>query len=434
MNRPLPHHVQQFGTQNLEPRLRFGGVLRSNRFTLGGALFFAILLPELIHPAFYGFYQWASPARLAEPELFVSALTLVGAHIILRKIGVLPLVDDKLLILPTFLLCYGITLTLLTATLRTFGQYHLVTSFVIGLAWYCFIAVMRARMSTPRLALAGLLPVDEDLLGTRIRWVSLDRPRLPSNVLGLVFDKERSRSPEWERIFSRAVLRNIPVYEMGHLREMVTGRVRLRSNPEEVFGDLLPSQPYLRAKRVLDTLVAVPALVFVAPLLGILCALIRLESQGSPIFRQPRVGYQGRKFVCYKLRTMRLDVAGPSYTEAEDPRITRLGRFLRKWRLDELPQLVNILKGEMSWIGPRPEALELARHYSRSIPYYAYRHAVRPGISGWAAMHQGNVALTEAVTIKLEYDFYYLKYFSVWLDFLIVLMTVRTILTGFGHR
>ena len=252
--------------------------------------------------------------------------------------------------------------------------------------------------------------------------------------MGLVFDKDLESSPQWERMVGRAVLRNIPVYEINHLREMITGRVKLRSNPEGVFGALLPSQPYLRSKRVIDTVTAVPALLLLSPLLALACVIIRLESPGPAIFRQVRIGYQGRRFICYKLRTMRVSAGGPAFTEAADPRITRFGRFLRKWRFDELPQLVNIIRGEMSWIGPRPEAIELSKAYARTIPFYAYRHAVRPGITGWAAMHQGNVALTDAATVKLEYDFYYLKYFSIWLDFLIVLMTMRTLVTGFGHK
>jgi lipopolysaccharide/colanic/teichoic acid biosynthesis glycosyltransferase len=434
VNLHLPHHFEQFGTKDVERRFNWPGVLWSNRFVLGGAFVLALVVPEVVHALVRPIHPWNSVLLLQEPAWFAAAMALIGAHIILRKTGVLPLVDDKMLILPSFLFCYGIALTVMSLTVRTFGQFHLITSLAIGIAWYNFIGLMRARTSVPRLALAGALAVDEDLLATRIRWQWLDRPRLPVNAMGLVFDKEQPSSPEWERVFSRAVLRNIPVYEMNQLREMVTGRVRLRAHPEEVFGNLQPSQPYLRVKRVIDTLVAVPALLFVLPLIGVLCLTIRLESPGSPIFRQTRVGYQGRRFTCYKLRTMRSDARGPAFTLEQDPRVTRFGRFLRKWRLDELPQLINILRGDMSWIGPRPEAVELARSYAKAIPFYAYRHAVRPGISGWAAMHQGNVALTDAATVKLEYDFYYLKYFSIWLDFLIVLMTIRTIVTGFGHR
>jgi len=264
--------------------------------------------------------------------------------------------------------------------------------------------------------------------------VPLNAPKIPTNVVGIVFDKTQELGPSWERLFSRAVLRNIPVYELGKLREMITGRVLLRSHPEEVFGELLPSQPYLRVKYVLDQLIALISLPVVLPLLAVLCILIKLDSPGPALFRQGRVGYQGRRFECLKLRTMRTDITGPAYTAENDPRITRLGRRLRKWRLDELPQVFNILQGEMSWIGPRPEAVSLARDYERSVAYYAYRHAVRPGITGWAAVHQGNVALADAAAVKLEYDFFYLKNFSIWLDFLVVLMTVKTVITGFGHK
>src|SRR5690606_35231499 len=121
-------------------------------------------------------------------------------------------------------------------------------------------------------------------------------------------------------------------------------------------------------------------------------------------------------------------------TRDDDRRIPRVGRFLRKSRLDELPQLINVLKGEMSWIGPRPEALVLSQWYEREIPFYPYRHVVRPGISGWAQVHQGHVADVEDVTDKLHFDFYYIKHFSLWIDLIIVGRTIKTMLTGFGAR
>lgn len=125
---------------------------------------------------------------------------------------------------------------------------------------------------------------------------------------------------------------------------------------------------------------------------------------------------------------------GSDFTLEADPRVTPVGRFLRKWRIDEMPQILNIARGDMSWIGPRPEALRLARRYAFSVPFYDYRHAVRPGITGWAAVHQGNVGDVDAARVKLEYDFYYIRNFSPWLDFLIVLKTVQTIWCGFGAR
>jgi lipopolysaccharide/colanic/teichoic acid biosynthesis glycosyltransferase len=121
-------------------------------------------------------------------------------------------------------------------------------------------------------------------------------------------------------------------------------------------------------------------------------------------------------------------------TGERDVRITRLGAFLRRARLDELPQLWNILNGEMSFIGPRPEAQILSSWYTSEIPFYRYRHVVRPGISGWAQVNQGHVAEVDDVHLKLQYDFFYIKYFSPWLDVLILFRTVKTMLTGWGAR
>ena len=140
-----------------------------------------------------------------------------------------------------------------------------------------------------------------------------------------------------------------------------------------------------------------------------------------------------------KFRTMQVagdveDDRRAAMTDDGDVRITRLGAFLRRSRIDELPQVWNILKGEMSWIGPRPEAEVLSAWYTGDVPFYRYRHVVRPGISGWAQVNQGHVAEVDDIHLKLQYDFFYIKYFSPWLDVLIVFRTVRTMLTGFGSK
>lgn len=174
----------------------------------------------------------------------------------------------------------------------------------------------------------------------------------------------------------------------------------------------------------------------IAALIAGLAALaIRIVDGGPVLFRQTRIGLGGRPFTMLKFRTMRSDTDETRlYTVPNDSRVTRLGRFLRRYRIDELPQIVNILRGEMSWIGPRPEAIELAEWYESQIPYYSYRHVVRPGISGWAQVHQGNVGEVKAATGKLQFDFYYIKYFSPWLDILIAAKTVQIILTGRGAQ
>jgi lipopolysaccharide/colanic/teichoic acid biosynthesis glycosyltransferase len=202
---------------------------------------------------------------------------------------------------------------------------------------------------------------------------------------------------------------------------------------ENNLGSLLPSSIYLRFKRLVDLCLAAILLPVVFVILSAAALAIRLDDGGPVFFRQKRMGFRGRSFEMIKLRTMRA-VPGPAFTQPHDPRVTRAGRLLRKFRIDELPQVLNILRGDMSWIGPRPESLELASWYEGEVPFYSYRHIVRPGITGWAQTLQGNVSEVAAATDKLRYDFYYIKYFSPWLDLLIVARTVRAVLTGFGSR
>ncbi|MGT2516893.1 sugar transferase (plasmid) [Sphingomonas panni] len=176
------------------------------------------------------------------------------------------------------------------------------------------------------------------------------------------------------------------------------------------------------------------------PLLLVVALLIKLDSRGPILFRQERMGYRGRPFRIFKFRTMRVQVDIPedsrtaAMTGDNDPRITKLGRFLRHSRIDELPQMLNIIAGDMSWIGPRPEAVPLSVWYEQEIPFYFYRHIVRPGITGWAQVNQGHVSDIESVSDKLGYDFYYIQNFSAWIDVLITLRTISTMLNGFGAR
>jgi lipopolysaccharide/colanic/teichoic acid biosynthesis glycosyltransferase len=187
--------------------------------------------------------------------------------------------------------------------------------------------------------------------------------------------------------------------------------------------------------------VAVALLPLLIPLFALVAIAIRLDSPGPIFFRQKRVGFAGRMFEVVKFRTMRQrstaevgDERRAAMTASGDSRITRVGRFLRRTRIDELPQVINILRGQMSWIGPRPEALSLSRWYSAEIPFYSYRHIVKPGVTGWAQVNQGHVTDLSDVHDKLRYDFYYIKHFSTWLDLLVLIRTIRIVVGGFGAK
>jgi lipopolysaccharide/colanic/teichoic acid biosynthesis glycosyltransferase len=267
-------------------------------------------------------------------------------------------------------------------------------------------------------------------------WKPLETPGVDlRGIDAIVADLSANLPVKWERFIAKCTLAGIPVYHVRSVIESLTGRAQVEHLSENSFGTVLPSNVYLRLKRSFDVTLALLLLMPVLVIIAVAAIAIRLETAGPVIFAQKRVGYRGRVFTCYKLRSMHCHIPTiQQFTVDNDPRITLVGKLIRKYRIDELPQVFNILKGDMSWIGPRPEAVQLAEWYARDIPFYIYRHTVRPGISGWAQVHQGNVAEVDAATVKLQYDFFYIKNFSPWLDLLIVLKTVHTVLTGFGSK
>jgi len=200
-------------------------------------------------------------------------------------------------------------------------------------------------------------------------------------------------------------------------------------------GFLLHRQPVYRwVKRAMDVVGAGVLLFVLSPLLLLVAAAVRLESKGPAIFRQTRVGQGGDPFTIFKFRTMCESAdKGDRYTRSNDKRITRVGAFLRKTRLDELPQLLNVLRGEMSLIGPRAEWVRCTEEYEKTIPYYHWRHIVKPGISGWAQVNYGYGENEEDTKEKLKLDLYYVKHYSPWLDIRIMLKTLSVVVTGKGQ-
>ena len=189
-------------------------------------------------------------------------------------------------------------------------------------------------------------------------------------------------------------------------------------------------------KRLFDICCSAVLLTIALPILAGAACAIRLSGQGSVLYSQERVGRQGKSFEIYKLRTMRDDAENgqPQWATTRDPRITRVGSFLRLTRIDELPQLWNVLKGDMSLVGPRPERPYFVENLAREIPYYTERHRVRPGITGWAQINYPYGASIEDARQKLAYDLYYIKNYSLLLDLSILLATVQTVLWSKGAR
>jgi len=197
-----------------------------------------------------------------------------------------------------------------------------------------------------------------------------------------------------------------------------------------------PSRTYLQIKRVIDIIFSVVLLVLTAPLMALVAAAITFESQGPAIFRQERVGLNGRRFTLFKFRSMRQDAekaSGPTWAKEQDDRCTRVGRFIRRCRIDELPQLVNVVRGDMSFVGPRPERPYFVDLLKQNIRYYDLRHYAKPGITGWAQVMYRYGASVEDAYQKLQYDLYYAKNVSIALDLLILLKTIKVVFAREGR-
>jgi len=233
----------------------------------------------------------------------------------------------------------------------------------------------------------------------------------------------------------------VHVNEISTFLERETGRVDLDSvNPSWlIFSDGFSSGRMLSSafKRLFDIAASILLLALTLPVIVVTAIAVKLESKGPAFYRQRRVGLYGVGFDIIKLRSMRQDaeVAGKAvWAEKDDPRITRIGRFIRKVRIDELPQCWSVLKGEMSFVGPRPERPQFVEDLEQKLPYYAERHMVKPGITGWAQINYPYGASIEDARQKLEYDLYYAKNYSPFLDLLILLQTIRVVLWPEGAR
>ncbi len=235
-------------------------------------------------------------------------------------------------------------------------------------------------------------------------------------------------------------LNNVKVEEATGLFEKINGKIEVDElHPSWlIFSDgFRLNNSIMFGRRVMSWLISAALLIVVLPLLPLIALLIKYTSPGPVLYKQKRVGRRGQVFFCYKFRTMRADAeadTGPTWAGDDDPRITKIGRILRSTRLDEIPQLWNVFKGDMGFVGPRPERPEFVEWLSREIPYYNLRHMVRPGITGWAQISYQYGASLEESKEKLQYDLYYIKNISMAFDLYIVFQTIKIVLFGRGAK
>jgi lipopolysaccharide/colanic/teichoic acid biosynthesis glycosyltransferase len=330
-------------------------------------------------------------------------------------------------------------MTILLMARLPYDRLALVAGFTGHILWSYGLYFSVQRYIRQRIAVVPFGGVERLKTIENVDWHIMNHATLEdaAGCDGLVADFGAT-PPEWEALLADAAVQGRMVYQVKQLFESLTGRVAIDHLSENSFGSLVPARGYFHLKSLGDLVFALLVLPFAIPVLGAIALAIKLDSPGPILFRQRRVGRAGVPFDMLKFRTMLHRHAGIDIedviTADGDPRVTRVGSRLRRSRFDELPQIFNIILGQMSWIGPRPEAEALSTWYTGEIPFYRYRHVVRPGITGWAQVNQGHVASVDEVHAKLQYDFYYVKYFSAWLDILIAFRTVKTMTTGFGSR
>lgn len=372
-----------------------------------------------------------------------AALALLVGFLCFRRLHVFPGITAGGYVVASITASFCLLVVALLLLRIDYSRVQLTTSYILAVTFFTYVHL---RVDARQIRLMGVVPGGAaNHLPTLplVRWVPMTNTGSAAVPLeGIVADLNFDHSKEWDDEITRFALEGIPVFHVKQAIEQLTGRVELEHLSENTLGSLNPNNLYLKIKSVIDGVIALLLLVGLTPLMLALAIAIRIDSPGPSLFKQKRIGFRSRPFTVYKFRTMRAAPVGEAeaaarisaITQVNDARITRLGAILRRTRLDELPQLINILRGEMSMIGPRPEAEALSQWYTKEISFYRYRHIIKPGLTGWAQVNQGHVADVNEVREKLHLDFYYIKNFSIWLDILIVLKTIHIMFTGYGAR
>jgi exopolysaccharide biosynthesis polyprenyl glycosylphosphotransferase len=280
--------------------------------------------------------------------------------------------------------------------------------------------------------LATTVPGDVPVFGSADDMAKVIQSIRPNRII-VTLSERRGRLPVNELLEAQAD--GVRVQDGVEVYENLAGKVALESlRPSNLLfsSDFRKSPLQLAVGRAISVAVALTGLVATAPLMALFALAVKLESPGPVFFRQQRVGLRGRAFTLIKFRTMRVGSAASEWVGDNESRITTVGRILRKFRLDELPQFLNILKGDMNLVGPRPHPVSNFQLFVERIPYYGLRATVRPGVTGWAQIRYGYANNLEEETEKMRYDLYYIKRLSLWFDLRILFDTVKVMLLGKG--
>ena len=425
--------------QGSRARLRW---LERVRWQLGLGLLVCIFLPSAFRYALTDLWFNVAPEF---NSIGAGAIAIVGGYMLLRRLHVFPGINALGYVMPCFSASFVVVILIMFIFRLDYSRLPLITSYFLALAWFCLIFLVISRYKILSLAIVPGGEAEKVGYLDNVAWHLLSSPdEQPFGCDGIVVDLSVDHLDEWERFIAEQALSGTRVYDVKQVIEQLTGRAEIDRLSLNTLGYINPNEAYFKIKQIAEWSLAAITLVLLSSVFVIVAIAIKIDSKGPVFFRQTRIGFRGKPFRVFKFRTMvhapaaAVTADGSARNSAMtlpgDSRITRVGSFLRRTRLDEVPQLLNVLLGHMGWIGPRPEAAPLTEWYEKELPFYHYRHIVRPGITGWAQVRQGHVVDVNDVRDKLYYDFYYIKNYSFWLDLLILMMTVKIVLTGQGAK
>jgi len=398
----------------------FGLYRRTQALTTSGYFVRVVLAPAIGIPLAYVVAQLLPGMQASEERWLAAAVLALLGLLLVRHVIVLPLATR---FLPHRVLVLG------TGPEARLVEASLTTNKPLGIRLLGFYALDKVE---EKVVPAGRIVSGARSLYDAVSGLDIDE------VIVAVRQQRGGVLPLRDLLDCR--LSGVQVTDLARFFERVHGQVPIESLKVSwlIYGHGFRQNPFRAfVKRAFDLLVSSILIVVTLPLMLVAAAFIGAESDGSILFRQERVGYRGRTFTVYKFRSMNADAekdGRATWAKPNDERVTRVGRLIRRARIDELPQLLNVLKGEMSFVGPRPERPEFVAMLTEQIPFYAVRHSVKPGLTGWAQVRYSYGASVEQSVRKLEYDLYYVKNHTLLLDVMILFETVRVVLLGEGAR
>jgi sugar transferase (PEP-CTERM system associated) len=398
----------------------FGLYRRSDKLSSGAYALRVVLALAVAVMIAYASAEVLPGGEHLQEKIGLAVLFAVGGLLLVRHVIVLPLVGN---LLPYRVLVLG------TGPEARIVEASLAAARPSGMrlaGFYPLDKVLETAVS-PRRVITGGGTLEETVTRLGINEIIVAVRQQRGGVLPL-------------RALLDCRLNGIRVTDLARFFERVYGKVPIESLKVSwlIYGDGY-RQSWVRGacKRAFDIVVSLALLVLTLPVMALVAVMIALETSGPVIYRQERVGLRGKKFILLKFRSMGHDAekdGKASWASVNDSRVTGVGRLIRRSRIDELPQLINVLRGEMSFVGPRPERPQFVSMLTEKIPFYAVRHSVKPGVTGWAQVRYSYGATIEQTEKKLEYDLYYVKNHTLLLDMLILLETIRVVLLGEGAR